>query len=58
MFYDALSRPSADHREAVRLSWKSLHIPFGTILIGSFAAASILSAVVTISALGPANGFP
>jgi hypothetical protein len=58
MLRDAVSRPSADHKEAVRLSWKSLHIPFGTILIGSLAAASVLSAVLTITAQGPINGVP
>jgi hypothetical protein len=56
MLRDALSRPSADHKEAVRLSRKSLHIPFGTILIGSLAVASVLSAILTITALGPVNG--
>ena len=49
---------SPDHSEALRLSLKSLHIPFGTILIGSFAIASVASAILTISALGPANGLP
>jgi hypothetical protein len=56
MLRHELSRPAADHKEAVRLSWMSLHIPFGTILIGSLAAASVLSAVLTITALGPVNG--
>ena len=56
MLRDASFRPSADHKEAVRLSWKSLHIPFGTILIGSLAVASVLSAILTITALGPVNG--
>ena len=55
MLRDALSRPAADHKEAVRLSRKSLHIPFGTILIGSLAVASVLSAILTITALGPVN---
>jgi hypothetical protein len=47
-----------DHREAVRLSLKSLHIPFVTILFVSLALASMLSAVLTIAAQGPANGIP
>jgi hypothetical protein len=46
---------SRDHWEAVRLSWKSRHIPFGTILISGLALASVLSAVFTIIAEGPAN---
>jgi len=51
-------RSSPDHREAVRLSLKSLHIPFGTIVIGSIAAASVVSAILSITAIGPANGIP
>jgi hypothetical protein len=50
--------PNPDHREAVRLSLKSLHIPFMTILIVSIALASVLSAVLTITAQGPVNGMP
>ena len=49
-------QPSRDHWEAVRLSWKSLHIPIGTILISGLALASIVSTVFTIIAEGPANG--
>jgi hypothetical protein len=45
-----------DHWEAVRLSWKSRHIPVGTILISGLAVAGVLSAVLTILAEGPANG--
>jgi hypothetical protein len=58
MFQRSPFRASADHREAVRLLWKSRHIPFGTILIGSLAVASVLSTVLTITAQGPANGLP
>ncbi len=56
MFNQAPYRRSPDHKEAVRLSWKSWHIPFGTILIGSLAVASVVSAVLTITAQGPING--
>ncbi len=49
---------SPDHREAVRLSLKSLHIPFVTLIVVGLALASVLSAVLTITAQGPANGFP
>jgi hypothetical protein len=49
-------QPSRDHWEAVRLSWKSRHIPFGTILISGLALASVLSTVFTIVAEGPVNG--
>ena len=44
-----------EHREAVRLSWKSRHIPFGTILIGGLALAGVLSAIFMVLALGPSN---
>jgi hypothetical protein len=47
-----------DHKGAVRLTWKSLHIPFGTILIGSLIVASVLSAILTILAAGPSNPIP
>jgi hypothetical protein len=33
-----------DHKEAVRLSWKSRHIPFGTILVLTLLLAGIFSA--------------
>ena len=56
MVKQAPVQPSRDHWEAVRLSWKSRHIPFGTILIGGLALASVLSAVFTIIAEGPVNG--
>jgi hypothetical protein len=48
--------PSRDHWEAIRLSWKSRHIPVGTILISGLALASVLSAVFSIVAEGPVNG--
>jgi hypothetical protein len=55
----AMLRPqNRDHREAVSLSWKSRHIPFGTILMASLIVASVLSAILTITAQGPANGMP
>jgi hypothetical protein len=36
------------HKEAVRLSWKSRHIPFGTLLLSVVLLAAILSAVFMI----------
>jgi len=51
-------RPRQDHREAVRLSWKARHIPFGTILVSGVALASVLSTVFTILSQGPARIFP
>jgi len=44
-----------EHREAVRLSWKIRHIPFGTIIIGGLALAGVLSAIFMVLALGPSN---
>jgi hypothetical protein len=57
MFDQSSLRRPTDHQEAVRLSWKTRHIPFGTILIGVLAAASVLSAVLTMVAEGPVNTF-
>ena len=51
-------RPGQDHREAVRLSWKARHIPFGTILVSGVAMASVLSTVFTILAHGPEGIVP
>jgi hypothetical protein len=48
-------RKNPDHREAVRLSWKSRHIPFGAILIGGLALAGVLSAVFMVLSEGPSN---
>jgi hypothetical protein len=56
MVKQAPVQPSRDHWEAVRLSWKSRHIPFGTILVSGLALASVLSTVFMIMAEGPANG--
>jgi hypothetical protein len=38
-----------EHREAVRLNLKSLHIPVGTILIGGLILAVTLSAIISLS---------
>jgi hypothetical protein len=44
-----------EHREALRLSRSSCHIPLGTILLACLALASLLSTVITILAQSPAN---
>jgi hypothetical protein len=49
---------SAEHREAVRLSWLSRHIPLGGLLIGGLVAVILASAVLTILAQGPSNPIP
>jgi hypothetical protein len=46
-----------DHREAVRLGWKSHHIPVLTILAGSWAVAGVLSAVLSIIAQSRVNPY-
>jgi hypothetical protein len=49
---------SPDHKEAVRLLWKSRHVPVLTILAVSWAAARALSAIVSLITQGPANPIP
>ncbi len=46
------------HREAVRLSWTSRHIPLRTLVLGTLALASVLSAVLMVVAEGPRNPIP
>jgi hypothetical protein len=47
-----------DHREAVRLVWKSRHIPFVTLFVCSLALAGVLSAILMVIAQGPSNPIP
>jgi hypothetical protein len=49
---------SLDHKEARRLTWKSRHIPFGTLFAASWIATAVMSAVLTILAQSPANPIP
>ena len=37
--------PMSEHKEAVRLSRESLHIPIGTLLIGGLLVSGIFSSV-------------
>ncbi len=53
-----LHQPRSEHWEAVRLAWKSLHIPVGTLLIGSLLLAGVASAVSMVWAYGPVNLMP
>jgi hypothetical protein len=46
------------HREAVRLSWTSRHIPLRTLLLGSVALAGVLSTILMVVAEGPSNPIP
>jgi hypothetical protein len=56
----AASSPATpqDHREAVRLVWKSRHIPVMTLLTLGLALAGVLSAVFMVIAQGPSNPIP
>lgn len=47
-----------DHREAVRLVWKSRHIPVMTFFVFSLALAGVLSTVFMVIAQGPSNPIP
>ena len=53
-----LTPAAQEHREAVRLSWKSRHVPFGTILLGTLMLGSLLPTIFTILAQGPINPVP
>ena len=48
----------SDHKEAVRLTWKSRHIPFGTIVFATLFLAGILSAIGMMWSYGPVNPIP
>jgi hypothetical protein len=47
-----------EHREAVRLSLKSHHIPIGTLVIIGLALVGVLSATFMVVAQGPSNPIP
>jgi len=51
-----LSRP--DHRESVRLAWTLWHVPWGTLAIAVLALVGVVSVILTVIALGPANPVP
>jgi hypothetical protein len=50
--------PVPDHAEAVRLAWKSRHVPIGTILLVTLMLGSVLPTILTILAEGPVNPIP
>jgi hypothetical protein len=50
--------PRQDHKEAVRLTLKAMHIPFGTIVVGALLLVGILSAIAMVWGYGPANPIP
>lgn len=47
-----------EHKEAVRLSWKSYHIPVRTALLGSLLLAGVISAIFMVVAQGPSSPIP
>jgi hypothetical protein len=47
-----------DHKEAVRLSWSSRHIPVRTFVLGGLLLLGIVSAIQMVIALGPSNPIP
>jgi hypothetical protein len=52
------NRPRTDHSEAVRLAWKSRHIPVGTLFVLGLLLACLLSAIFMMIAQGPSNPIP
>jgi hypothetical protein len=53
---DAATRHA--HKEAVRLSWMSRHIPIGTLVTGLLLLIAVLSATLAVVAQGPHNPIP
>ena len=60
MRHMAASNPvtAQDHKEAVRLVWKSRHIPVMTFFACGLALAGVLSAIFMVIAQGPSNPIP
>jgi hypothetical protein len=50
--------PVSDHKEAVRLTRRSRHIPFGTILLSTLLLSRIFSMISMVWSYGPANPIP
>jgi hypothetical protein len=46
-----MRQTSSDHKEAMRLEWKSRHIPIGTMLLAVLMAACLLSVTLQIAAV-------
>ncbi len=47
-----------EHKEAVRLAWKSRHVPVGTILLGALFLIGVFSAIAMVWDYGPSNPIP
>ena len=47
-----------DHTEAVRLAWKSRHVPVATILLVILILGCVLPTILTILAQGPVYPIP
>jgi hypothetical protein len=52
------SQAVQDHAEAVRLAWKSRHVPVGTILLLILILGTVIPTILTILAQGPVNPIP
>jgi ABC-type transport system involved in cytochrome c biogenesis permease subunit len=52
------TQPRSDHREAMLLAWKSIHVPVGTILLGTLLLSGVFSAVSTLWGYGPVSPIP
>ncbi len=50
--------PEPEHKEAVWLAWRSLHIPIGSILIGILLLSGVVSATSMVWGYGPVNPIP
>jgi hypothetical protein len=51
-------RSRAEHWEAVRLSWKSHHVPVGTLFLMLIVLAGVLSAILMVLTESPSNPIP
>jgi hypothetical protein len=58
MAQSTVSLSVQEHREAVRLAWKSRHIPMGSMMIGTSLVGSLLPTILTILAQSPVNPMP
>ena len=50
--------PVSDHKEAVRLTRRSRHIPFGTLLLSTLLLSGIFSMISTVWSYGPVHLIP
>lgn len=51
-------RPNPEHREALLLAWKSMHVPVGTFLIGTLLLSGAASAITMVWGYAPSIIIP